>query len=198
MEGGKGTPDQRRKAKPKRLRRRPDPFAALTTELRGWFEAEPWHTSRELLERLQAQCPGVYPEGQLRTLQRRLKEWRREAAQRMVLGTMTADPGVAPGDGEGSLLSNGANDYFSDREGSAKSPVDLPLFELSVPGDGQSCCRPPPCAARLLGMDRRIGAGVPRFSSFVMRGKPFHDAGFHKGGVGLRVHPPPRQIAEYK
>jgi hypothetical protein len=62
------------KAKPKRLRRRPDPFAAVTTELRGWFEAEPWHTSRELLERLQAQCPGGYPDGQLRTLQRRLKE----------------------------------------------------------------------------------------------------------------------------
>src|SRR6516164_4390256 len=37
-------------------------------------------------------------------------------------------------------------------------------FELSVPGDGQSCCRPP-CAARLLGMDRRTGAGVPRFSA---------------------------------
>jgi hypothetical protein len=24
-------------------------------ELRGWFEAEPWYTSRELLERLQAE-----------------------------------------------------------------------------------------------------------------------------------------------
>ena len=70
------------KAKPKRSRRRPDPFAAVTAELRGWFEAEPWHTSRELLERLQAQCPGVYPDGQLRTLQRRLKDWRREAAHR--------------------------------------------------------------------------------------------------------------------
>src|SRR5205807_2832213 len=70
------------KVKPKRLRRRPDPFAAVTTELRGWFEAEPWHTSRELFERLQAQCPGIYPEGQLRTLQRRLKEWRRDAAHR--------------------------------------------------------------------------------------------------------------------
>ena len=63
---------------------------------RGWFDAEPWHTSRELFERLQAQWPGVYPDGQLRTLQRRLKEWRREAAHRMVFGTMTADAGVAP------------------------------------------------------------------------------------------------------
>src|SRR3954452_6784001 len=115
------------KAKPKRLRRRPDPFAAVTSELRGLFEAEPWHTSRELLERLQAQCPGLYPEGQLRTLQRRLKEWRREAAHQMVFGATTADPGFAHGDGKRSLLSNGANDCFSNCEGGAKSPVDLPL-----------------------------------------------------------------------
>src|SRR5215471_3281778 len=67
---GEVRPTSVAKAKPKRLRRRPDPFAAVTAELRGWFEAEPWHTSRELLERLQAQCPGVYPYGQLRTLQR--------------------------------------------------------------------------------------------------------------------------------
>jgi hypothetical protein len=86
--------------------RRPDPFAAVTAELRGWFEAEPWHTSRELLQRLQAQCPGVYPNGQLRTLQRRLKDWRRGAAHRMVFGTMTTDPRVAPGDHR--LLGNGA------------------------------------------------------------------------------------------
>lgn len=35
----------------------------------------------------------MYPDGQPRTLERRLKEWRRAAAQRMVFGTMTADPG---------------------------------------------------------------------------------------------------------
>ena len=56
------------------------------------------------MERLQAQCPGVYPDGQLRTLQRRLKEWRREAAHQMVFGTVTADPGLAPGDGERTLV----------------------------------------------------------------------------------------------
>jgi hypothetical protein len=122
---GEVRPTSVAKPQPKRLRRRPDPFAAVTTELRRWFEAEPWHTSRELLERLQAQYPGVYPEGQLRTLQRRLKEWRREAAHRMVFGTMTADPGVAPAGG--SLLSNGVNNCFGDREGGAKRPVDLPL-----------------------------------------------------------------------
>jgi hypothetical protein len=106
---GEVRPTSVAKPKPKRLRRRPDPFAAVTLELRGWFEEEPWHTSRELLERLQARCPGVYPDGQLRTLQRRLKDWRREAAQRMVFGAMTADPGIVLGDGEGRLLSHGAS-----------------------------------------------------------------------------------------
>src|SRR5438477_7539647 len=77
---GEVRPTSVAKEKAKRTGRLPDPFAAGTAELRGWFEAEPWHTSRELLERLQAERPGVYPDGQLRTLQRRLKEWRREAA----------------------------------------------------------------------------------------------------------------------
>jgi hypothetical protein len=122
---GEVRPTSVAKAKPKRLRRRPDPFAAVTTELRRWFEAKPWHTSREFLERLQSHYPGAYPDGQLRTLQRRPKEWRREAARQMVFGTITTDPEVAPGDG--SLLNNGANGQFSDREGGAKSPVDLPL-----------------------------------------------------------------------
>ena len=121
---GEVRPTSIAKAKPKRSRRRPDPLASVTIELRGWFEAEPWHTARELLERLQARYPGVYPDGQLRTLQRRLKEWRREAAHRMVFGTNTADLDIAP-DG-GRLLSNGANDHISHREGGAKRPVDLP------------------------------------------------------------------------
>jgi hypothetical protein len=105
------------KAKPKRLRRRPDPFAAITTELRGWFEAEPWRTSRELFERLQAGYPGVYPDGQLRTLQRRLKEWRREAARRMVFGNVPVDPNLT---GFGKECANGG-------VAGRQSPVDLPL-----------------------------------------------------------------------
>jgi hypothetical protein len=124
---GEVRPTSVAKAKPKRLRRRPDPFAAVTTELRGWFEAEPWHTSRELLERLQAERPGAYPDGQLRTLQRRLKEWRREAAHQMVFGTISTNTRDTPDDFKSSPLSNGANNYFSERENGPKSPVDLPL-----------------------------------------------------------------------
>ena len=78
-------------SKPKRKvvqywRRVPDPFETVAAQMREWFEAEPWRTARELLERLQGEHPGVYPDGQLRTLQRRLKGWRREVAHTLVFG----------------------------------------------------------------------------------------------------------------
>ncbi len=82
-------------SKPKKVtqywRRCPDPFETVAAQLREWFEAEPWRTSRELLERLQGQHPGVYPDGQLRTLQRRLKGWRREVAHTLVFGPAAID-----------------------------------------------------------------------------------------------------------
>ena len=85
---GEVRPTAQPKAKQKRGRRRPDPLAQVTEQLRGWFDAEPWRTSRELLERLQAEYPGAYSDRLLRTLQRRLKIWRREIAHAMVLGAM--------------------------------------------------------------------------------------------------------------
>lgn len=86
-------PTARAKVRAKRLRRCPDPFATVSGQLRAWFEAEPDRTGRELFERLQAQHPGVYPDGQLRTCQRRLKIWRREMAHKLVFG---AKPAAAP------------------------------------------------------------------------------------------------------
>jgi hypothetical protein len=94
---GEVRPTARPKEKAKRLRRRPDPFATVTAQLHGWFETEPWRTSRELLERLQSEHPDAYPDGLLRTLQRRLKGWRREIAHRMVFGE-TAVGEMAQGD----------------------------------------------------------------------------------------------------
>jgi hypothetical protein len=85
--GGEVRPTSKAKEKARRGRRRPDPFVAVTALMRGWFEAEPWRTSREFFERLQSEQPDVFPDGQLRTLQRRLKEWRREKAHEMVFGT---------------------------------------------------------------------------------------------------------------
>ncbi|TIN74245.1 MAG: hypothetical protein E5X85_34820 [Mesorhizobium sp.] len=60
------------------LASRPD--ANATPGDTGQFEAEPWRTGSELLSRLQAECPGDYPDRLLRTLRRRLKVWRSEQA----------------------------------------------------------------------------------------------------------------------
>ena len=92
---GEVRPTSRPKLRTKRLRRRPDPFALVIAQLRTWFEAEPWRTGRELLQRLQAEHPGTYPDSQLRTLQRRLKVWRYEMAQKLVFGSRPV--GTIPG-----------------------------------------------------------------------------------------------------
>ncbi len=85
-------------AKPKRGRRRPDPLVRVTEQLHAWFEAEPWSTGRQLLERLQAAHPGEYPDSLLRTVQRRVKVWRKEKAMAMVfgeLGELPAEESIA-------------------------------------------------------------------------------------------------------
>ena len=97
---GEVRPTDKPKTKaPRRWRTRADPFVAVTTMVRDWFEAEPWRTSRELFERLQEQRPGVFPDGHLRTLQRRLKEWRREQAQKLVFGGEVTDARQSIGEG---------------------------------------------------------------------------------------------------
>jgi hypothetical protein len=44
-----------------------------------------------LLDKLQAEQPGHYPDGLIRTLQRRLKIWRAERAHEMVFGSAKQD-----------------------------------------------------------------------------------------------------------
>ena len=81
------------KPQAKRWRRRPGALVAVTVQLHAWFMGQPWQTSRQLLDRLQSEIPGTYPDKLLRTLQRRVKQWRREAAHRMVFGTSEVDEG---------------------------------------------------------------------------------------------------------
>ena len=88
---GEVRPTARTKPPAKRGRRRPDPLAAVTAQLQMWFNAEPWRTGRELLDKLQAEQPGHYPDGLIRTLQRRLKIWRAERAHEMVFGSAKQD-----------------------------------------------------------------------------------------------------------
>ncbi len=85
-QAGEVRPTAQAKPKQKRGRRRPDPLVAVTDELRAWFEADPSRTGGELLMRLQAAYPGRYPDGLIRTVQRRLKVWRGEIASALVFG----------------------------------------------------------------------------------------------------------------
>jgi hypothetical protein len=57
-------------------RTRTDPFIGVWEEIRGLVEANPGLEAKTIFESLQHRYPGRYPEGQLRTLQRRLKHWR--------------------------------------------------------------------------------------------------------------------------
>ena len=93
-QAGEVRPTAKPKPPTKRLRRRPDPLVAVTAQLQAWFLEQPWQTSRQLLDRLQAAVPGTYPDKLLRTLQRRVKQWRREAAHRLVFGTPDATEGT--------------------------------------------------------------------------------------------------------
>ena len=62
----------------------PDPLEAVTATLKAWFDADPGITGRQLLDRLQVAHPGGYPDSMIRTVQRRLKAWRRERARALV------------------------------------------------------------------------------------------------------------------
>ena len=83
---GEVRPTARPKAAKPRYRTVPDPLEAVTADLKAWFDAEPSVTGRELLDRLQAARPGAHPDTVIRTVQRRLKVWRRERAKALVLG----------------------------------------------------------------------------------------------------------------
>jgi hypothetical protein len=66
----------------------PDPFVAVTAQMREWFGAERWPISRQSLEHLQGEPPGVYPNGQLRMPQRRLRGLWREVRTSYVWGCL--------------------------------------------------------------------------------------------------------------
>jgi hypothetical protein len=71
-------------ARPHTWRTRRDPFEGVWTELLLWLQAEPEATGKALFERLESAYPGRFTKGQLRTLQRRLREWRRVLARELV------------------------------------------------------------------------------------------------------------------
>jgi hypothetical protein len=83
---------------PRHWRTRTDPFEATWPRVVTWLESEPDRTAKELFERLRDERAGDFSVGQVRTLQRRVKEWRRLAARRLVFAEPLAELGhdVAP------------------------------------------------------------------------------------------------------
>ncbi len=92
---GEVRPTHRRKPQPGRWwRTRPDPFAEVWPVLLGWLEERPEMEAKEMLKRLQASGYGDFPNGQLRTLQRRVHGWRTSIARELVYG-VDAAPGAS-------------------------------------------------------------------------------------------------------
>ncbi len=84
---GEVRPTHRAQVKPPRhWRTRPDPFHSTWKQVCEWLEVDPDLTGLEVFERLQRENPGAFHSGQLRTLQRRLKQWRVGMARRLVFG----------------------------------------------------------------------------------------------------------------
>jgi len=84
---GEVRPTHRQEAKPgKHGRTRPDPFAAVWPVLLGWLEERPDMEAKSMFKRLQASGFGEFPDGQLRTLQRRVRVWRKQIVQQLVYG----------------------------------------------------------------------------------------------------------------
>jgi hypothetical protein len=84
---GEVRPTHRQEPKPgRRWRTRLDPFAEVWPVLLGWLEEKPDLEAKEMLKRLQASGYGVFPDGQLRTLQRRVRIWRTRMVQQLVYG----------------------------------------------------------------------------------------------------------------
>jgi hypothetical protein len=60
-------------------RTRPDPFAEVWPEVCAELEADADQTAKELFLGLQRRHPGLFPDGQLRTFQRRVHDWHASA-----------------------------------------------------------------------------------------------------------------------
>ena len=69
---------------PRNWRTRVDPFESVWPELLDWLQRDPDTTAKDLFQRLRIKYPGTYKDGQLRTLQRRVKGWRRAMARELI------------------------------------------------------------------------------------------------------------------
>ena len=95
---GEVRPTHQRAPQPgRRWRTRPDPFAEVWPVLLGWLEERPDMEAKEMLKRLQASGYGDFPDGHLRTLQRRVRGWRTSIARELVYGVEVSSLAVEKG-----------------------------------------------------------------------------------------------------
>ena len=99
---GEARPTHQRSVRPARhWRTRTDPFASVWPRVEEWLVAEPDVTAKALFYRLQEEYPQTFPAGQLRTLQRRVRDWRQTMARTLIFGTRPLDePTPDPTDGD--------------------------------------------------------------------------------------------------
>jgi len=78
--------DRPRQRPPHHWRTRKDPFENTWPTFMAWFEESPEETALALFRRLQIKHPDAFPDNQLRTLQRRVSQWRAQKARQLVFG----------------------------------------------------------------------------------------------------------------
>ena len=71
-------------AEPRHWRTRKDPFETVWPEVLSWLQKDPEATAKALFQRLQQTYPEQFESGRLRTLQRRIQEWRHVMARTLV------------------------------------------------------------------------------------------------------------------
>ena len=65
-------------------RTRKAPFETVWPQLLYWLQRDPDIAATELFFKLKSEYPGIYSDGQLRTLQRRVQGWRRAMAKELI------------------------------------------------------------------------------------------------------------------
>ncbi len=85
---------------PRPWRTRADPFENAWPVVEEWLNEHPDANAKGIFLRLQAHMPDAFTPGQLRTLQRRVKQWRTEVARKLVLGCQGSSESAAPNNKE--------------------------------------------------------------------------------------------------
>jgi hypothetical protein len=94
---GEARPTHRKEtSKVRNWRTREDPFKNVWADILVWLQKEPDMTAKTLLEQLNEKHPGEFHVKMHRTLQRRIGEWRRTMARRLVFAGGEEQKNVQP------------------------------------------------------------------------------------------------------